>query len=125
MKQNPHTINLKNTLQTGWYSLCQNYRDIALLDTTYKIPTEIIRNLENVGWQVIKFSRRSNCYTTARAKFWLTYIIYKFEQNFGLHIIFINYKQTYDWFDRIGLSEAVKTLRIARKLIYLVTMTLY
>lgn len=107
---------------------CENYRGIALLDVVYKILARIIRKKLNhyqnqiVGEYQGGFKEGRG---TTEQIFILKMIMNKsYEQNLGLHLMFIDFKQAYDSIDRSKMYNALINLEIPVKIVKLIKMTL-
>lgn len=115
-------------LKKGDKTLCHNYRGISLLDVAYKILAKLIRNRlrifdkENIGDYQGGFRAGRS---TIDQIFTLKGIQdNSYEQNLGLHLLFIDFKQAYDTIKREKIYEALTELGIPNKLRNLIKMTL-
>lgn len=112
----------------GDKSLCENYRGISLLDVIYKVFALILRSrlvtyMEDVIGEYQGGFRKGR--STIDQIFTVKEIINdSFDRNLELHILFIDFKQAYDSIIRTKMIEAMTTLKIPKKLIELVLMTL-
>jgi sorting nexin-29 len=112
----------------GGKLMCDNYRGISLLPTTYKIVTYIIRKrLEPIAEQVIREyqagfrkgrSTLDHIFTTKQIseKCW--------EHNVDLFKIYIDFRQVYGHINREKLYEAMIHFHIPVKIIRLVRLTM-
>lgn len=112
----------------GDLSICDNYRGIALLDVTYKVLARVIRKRLNERLKGVigeyQGGFREGRSTTDQI-FTLNQIMKNSrEQRLELCMLFIDFKQAYDSVDRCKLYEALLELKVPRKLVQLVAMTL-
>lgn len=112
----------------GDRTYCRSYRGITLLDVTYKVLARVIRNrLTNlynneIGEYQGGFRQGRG---TADQIFTLKMIQNNsYEQNLGLHLLFIDFRQAYDSVIRAKLYEVLNSLGAPQKLIRLVRITL-
>jgi Reverse transcriptase (RNA-dependent DNA polymerase) len=109
-------------------TICENYRGIALLDTSYKVLANCIKNrLEPIVERLLgdyQCGFRANRSVTDQI-FVLKQTIAKTYKHKGkLHIMFIDFKQAYDTIVRKMIFEAMKDFNIPPKLIALTKMIL-
>jgi sorting nexin-29 len=112
----------------GDITICSNYREISLLNITYKILSNILFTrlspyAENVigdyqsGFQQVR--------STVDQIFTVRQILEKCNEfNKETHHLFIDFKAAYDSVDRSNLYIAMKELHIPKNLIALVLTTL-
>lgn len=112
----------------GDKSYCKNYRGIALLDVTYKVLAKVIRNRladiynSEIGEYQGGFRQGRG---TADQIFTLKMIQNSsYEQNLGLHLLFVDFRQAYDSVIRTKIYEVLSSLGAPQKLIRLVRLTL-
>ncbi|XP_016657354.1 uncharacterized protein LOC107882852 [Acyrthosiphon pisum] len=108
----------------GGIGIVSNHRGISLLDTAYKILSmALLRRLEIYAEDTLTeyqtgFRRRKS---TMDHIFTIRQVMEKFyEYNKDLHILFVDFKQTYDSIDRDQLWITPTNFGIPRKLVRLV-----
>ena len=107
---------------------CQNYRGITLLNTAYKVLSNIIQHrlnkfAENVLEEYQCGFREGR--STTEQIFVMRQLMEKCsEYNVALHILFVDFRQAFDSVDRINLYNSMEEFGIPKKLVRLVNMTL-
>lgn len=106
-----------------------NYRGISLLDVTHKVLARVIRTRlteiynKEIGEYQGGFRQGRG---TADQIFTLKMIQNNsYEQNLGLHLLFIDFKQAYDSIIRSKLYEYLENLGVPQKLVNLIRLTLH
>ncbi|CAG9829791.1 unnamed protein product [Diabrotica balteata] len=112
----------------GDQQICENYRGITLLNTTYKILTSIIKKRlskitkKTVGQYQCGFTEGRS---TIDAIHTIKQIMEKAnEYKLELEMLFIDFKQAFDSIKRNVLMTALKKLKIPHKLRKLIEMTM-
>jgi hypothetical protein len=107
---------------------CHNYRGVNLLNVTYKILTGIINERimliteQRIGEYQCGFWRSRS---TMDQIFVLRQLIEKhYEHGSDLHLLFIDYKSTFDGVNRRKLVESMHRIGIPKELVNLARMTL-
>lgn len=109
--------------------ICNNYRGITLLDTTYKVLSSVIyaKLLPHAEQLVGDYQcgfRPSR--STIDQLFTIRQLLEKsWEFNVNIHQLFVDFKQAYDSVNRIALYEILKQLGIPTKLVAMIRATLY
>lgn len=122
------TAIIKPLFKKGDKTDCNNYRAIALLDTTYKILASLIKDkLTGYAEKIIgdyQCGFRCNRSVTDQI-FTLKQVqsnCYEYKQT--IYALFVDFKQAYDSINRERLYEIMKKLGVPTKLVRLVKMTL-
>jgi sorting nexin-29 len=107
---------------------CNNYRSITLLDIAYKVFSNMLNErLKKITEKLLgdyQCGFRKNGSTTDQI-FTIRQMIEKhYEHNQDLHMLFLDFKQTFGSIDRHKLYQAMEDVKIPYKLIRLVKMTM-
>lgn len=128
MPKSWETVVLIPIYKKGSKEECSNYRGIALLDTAYKIMAKHIQiklkdcTEKSIGEYQCGFrGERSvidHIFTVKQVQRMC------YEYNVPIYAVFIDFKQAYDTINREKLFRVMEDLKVPRKLINLVKMTL-
>ena len=120
--------NARKLTTCNYMSQCSNYRGSSLLNTCYKVLTNVLhRGLVPYGKEILGDYQRGfrKGRSTADSLFMLSCVLEKFyELNLELHLLFIDFKQVYNSINRTYLYEILKELVIPEKLANLIKMML-
>ncbi|XP_055388265.1 uncharacterized protein LOC129616656 [Condylostylus longicornis] len=109
-------------------TICNNYRGISLLDTGYRVFTNVLYDRINLFAEEIlgdyQCGFRQNRSTTDQC-FILCQIFEKFfGYSIDMHCLFVDFKQAFDSINRSGIEQILQVNGIPKKLIKLTMMTL-
>ncbi|XP_055386749.1 uncharacterized protein LOC129615538 [Condylostylus longicornis] len=112
----------------GDKKICNNYRGISLLNTGYKVFTNVLYDKINLFAEEIlgdyQCGFRQNRSTTDQC-FILCQIFEKFfEYSIDIHCVFVDFKQAFDSINRSRIEQILQINGIPKKLIKLTMMTL-
>ena len=107
---------------------CDNYRGITLLNTAYKVLTNILlQKLETYSEEIIEDHQCG--FRTQRSTTDQIFVVRQglekcYEHNIELHMLFIDYRQAFDSVSRDTLYEYMEEKGIPKKLIRMIKMTM-
>ena len=112
----------------GEKSKCSNYRGISLLNTAYKISATVINNRVKVYAEDL-LSQEQNGFRRNRSATDNIFIMRQtlekcYEYNLEMHVLFIDFKQAFDYVHRQKNIEILQELTISNKLVRLIKMTI-